>query len=262
MVEDNRNFLDLAPDTFANHQRLHVECDCTLELDWTPDYVPAPDPEILAEPSAKAEPVPQASGAATFIVWGVYPVLYGGRVTCPHGWFQSGVRQGNTDWPNLYQVRDQTYQNHQRLFGCGDLLAPSDNTAVVTLKSGTTSTGIMQPIAEASAVVTGPALMWNGSRLSIQQGGLLYEITARFSLAGSVARGANGSGVLLIQGNVFARAPLIDDNGHATATVAWSGPLPTGYTLRVGYQNDSGSYQDVLAGGTLTASTLTVATPP
>jgi len=263
-VQDDRNFLDLAPETFANHQRLHVDCDCTLEQDWAPEYVA---PAALDEPppakkAEKAAPAPRGAGAAAFIVWGVYPVLYGGRVTCPHGWFQSGVRQGPPTWPNLNDVRDQTYQNHQRLFGCGDTLAPSDSTALVTLNGISIRSGVMQPVPEASGVVTGSALMWNGSRLSIAQPGLLYEITAEFALAGTVGRGANGSAVLLIQGNVFARAPLIDVNGHATGRVAWSGILPTGYTLRVGFENNSGGYQDVLAGGTLNASTLTIATPP
>jgi hypothetical protein len=39
-VVDDRNFLALAPQTFANHQALHEDCDCALVLGYTPSYVP------------------------------------------------------------------------------------------------------------------------------------------------------------------------------------------------------------------------------
>ena len=147
------------------------------------------------------------------------------------------------------------------MFGCGDLLAPSDNTAALTLNALTVARGVLQPVPEASGVVTGSALQWNGSRLSVQQP-VVLGITASISLARNVPQGAGGFVHLLIQGVSFARAPILQAGAQAVGTVTWSGQLPVGYTLRVGYENSSPmAYQDVLAGGTLNASSITVLAP-
>jgi hypothetical protein len=260
-IEDDRDFLDQAEPAYANHLAL-FGCDCSLNSTWTPSYVPPPPPQLDVLPATEQPaPEPRAGSSAAFQIWANYPKLYGGRVTCPHGWAQSGCWRGSVGWPDLLQVQAETYRNHQRLFGCGDPLAPADNTAAVTLNALTVARGVMQPVPEASGVVTGSALQWTGTRLVVQQP-VVLGLTASVTLARSIPQGAAGFVHLLIQGVSFARAPILDANGQAVATVTWSGQLAVGYTLRVGYENSSPmAYQDVLAGGTLNASSITVLAP-
>jgi hypothetical protein len=39
-VVDDRNFLDLAQPTFANHQARYADCECALEIGYSPSYSP------------------------------------------------------------------------------------------------------------------------------------------------------------------------------------------------------------------------------
>jgi len=259
-IQDDRNFEEQADPAFANHQALYPDCDCALNIVWTPSYVlPA---EIEPVEAAAEDVEPQAAGSATFSIWASYPKLYGGRVTCSHGWAQSGVWQGTIGWPDLLAVQAETYRNHQRLFGCGDTLAAPDTTAVLTCNAVSVARGVIQPVPENGAVVTGTGLSWNGSRLVVQQLGV-YGISARLTLSRSIAQGAAGYVHLLIQGQSFARAPSLEEGGQAVGRISWSGQLAAGFTLRLGFENSSAlAYQDVLAGSTLNATSVTVLTPP
>jgi hypothetical protein len=263
-IQDDRNFLAMAGPTFVNHQSLHVDCDCVLNIAWSPSYVPpAPAQAALsgtASSSERPKPDPLAGGA-TFDLWSMYPALYGGLVQCQHGWFQSGIHQGVPGWPNLQVAQVAAYENHQRIFGCGDSigLPPAANTAGVTFPQQTNIAADASVALQQVSVAPGAPFDIDGfGRLNLAQAALL-TVSATFYLANSGVSSVFAALRLPDAATPDLTAPsvqtvgLSDDNGYATASLSWSGQVPANTSFEVDLWNGSGLIQDI-QGGSLTVT--------
>jgi len=263
-IQDDRNFLALAGPTYANHQSLHVDCDCVLNIAWSPSYappVPAATVSEKAPRSRQPEPEPAAMGGATFDLWSMYPALYGGLVQCQHGWFQSGIHQGAPSWPNLQVAQIAAYENHQRIFGCGHTvgLPPAANTATVTFPQQTNIAADASVALLQVSVSPGAPFDIDGfGRLNLTQA-VLLTVSATFYLANSGVGSVFAALRLPDAATPDLTAPsvqtvgLSDDNGHATAALSWSGQVPANTSFEVDLWNGSGLVQDI-QGGSLTVT--------
>jgi hypothetical protein len=260
-LEDDRNFLSLAPGTFANHQSLHPDCDCSLEIDWEPSYAP-PTPAATLDPTLDPPRArSRAVGGATFTLRQSMPKLYGATTECQHGWSQAGVWQGETVWPDATTTQNNAVINHQRLMGCNDAPGapgPSKQASVsfpqlVGIKPDTTAA-----LAQTAVQVAAPFALDTFGRLSLSQAGLL-SVSATFYLQQSVAQGASGIAALRLADAAtpdltapsVATAGLVDAAGHATATLCWTGNVPANTSFEVDYWNGSAAWQDVQGGNLL-----------
>lgn len=257
-IQDDRNFLEQADPAFANHQSLFPECDCALNLEWQPTYSPPDPPIVELQSPASAEATPQAVGA-TFTLWRMYPKLYGGTVVCQHGWTQSGVWMGASDWPVSQTVQDSTFQNHQRLWGCTDAIPlPSAIASATFLPHNGVPRTTQVALGQTPGTLASPFVVDGLGRLSVTVAGLL-TVSATFSLNLSIVNGGGGAARLRLPPAASPNLTvtqatsvgLTDANDHATATIGYSAQVAANTSVEIDYVNVSGFVQDV-QGGTLT----------
>jgi hypothetical protein len=267
-IVDDRNFVAEAEPAFFNHQQLLPDCDCVLNIAWTPSYTP-PAP-LEAQPQAVGGETPdqQAStGTATWMYVLVQPPSeYLGYVACPHGTTLTDIWQG---WPPppmpfLLAMQQEALLNHQRvLYGCAcTYAAPGPPTATMTFPQQTSiprDASVALTQSPSGSVPTG-FLVDSFGRLSATQAGVA-SISATFFLARSVAQGGSGFASLRLPdaGTPNLTAPsaqtvaMIDVNGQSTATLQWTGQIAANTSFEVNYWNGSAFVEDI-QGGSLTVT--------
>jgi hypothetical protein len=201
-------------------------------------------------PTAEQLPVvePEASNIVAFTFAQTNPVTWSGTATCPHGTTRNETFQIGMGVPPLNHAAmvESVYRQHELLLGCGcTRTSPSIvGTVTFTVPVSAVPPGQQRYIPQASAILTGPDLWW-GPGLTVAKTGA-YNVTSRIQLAGSVAQGALGSGVVVIAGQPVFTLPMTDSGGIATANIVTTLNINANQSIAIGYENTSSANQDVV----------------
>jgi hypothetical protein len=217
---------------------------------------------------ATASPEAQASGAA---VWSSTPerpwTRYLDQIACAdHTYAVHTASQSATTAVMPDDFVGTLFRNHQAVQPCSHMLGDAPGTvtasasfdALYGIKPDTTAA-----LAQTAGQIAAPFGMDTYGRVSLTQAGTL-TLTATFYLLQTVGQGAGGISALRLPAasvpNLTAPSVvtggLADSNGHATATLYWTGNVAANTSIEVDYWNGSAVVQDV-QGGSLSLSFLT-----